>query len=147
MFQRLKRWSGPAFLVVALLCAHAPLLSAQNRLSDDDLKQRMENLKNDANRFKSSFNSAVGKSVIRKTSQEKDAKKLAQTFVSQTGQMLNAFKQTKKVDPYLQNCIDSAHQLDRTIHDAQLTGVTLEQWAKVRTELSDIAQAFNLPAL
>ena len=147
MFQGRKTGLPLAFLMFALALLHTPILSAQTRLSDSDLEQRMKNLKNDTNRFKSSFNNTIGKSIIRKTSQEKDAKKLAQTFESQVEQLLNAFKRTKKSDPYLQTCLESARQLDRTIQDAQLTGVTLEQWSKVKTELSEIAQAFDLPAL
>jgi len=52
-------------VVLALICAAG--LSAQTRLNDKDVLQHMKNLKDDAKKFRSSFNSALAKSTIRKT--------------------------------------------------------------------------------
>ncbi len=59
----------------SLTCAAS--LSAQTRLSDKDVQQHMKNLKYDAKKFRCSFNRALPKSAIGKTTQEKDAKTLA----------------------------------------------------------------------
>lgn len=57
---------------------------AQERLSDKDLEQRIKNVNSDIKTFHSTFNSAVGKTSIRKTTQEKDAKALVQNFQNQS---------------------------------------------------------------
>jgi hypothetical protein len=71
-------------------------LPAQTRLSDKDVLQYMNNLKHDGKKFRSSFDSALSKSTIRKTTQEKDAKTLAQNFEKQTNSMYGKFKKTTK---------------------------------------------------
>lgn len=67
-----------AFVAVMLMAATggAAAASAQGRMSDKDAESLMKNLTEDAKRFRSAFSSAVGKSTIRETSQEKDAKAL-----------------------------------------------------------------------
>jgi hypothetical protein len=48
--------------------------TAQTRLSDKDLEQRIKNLNSDGKKFQSDFNDAISKSSILKTSLEKDAR-------------------------------------------------------------------------
>ena len=55
------------FVTLSLICAAS--LSAQPRLSDKDVLRHMKNLKDDAKKFRSSFNSALSESTIRKTTQ------------------------------------------------------------------------------
>ena len=130
-------------LLLSLLCTFA--VSAQSRLSDKDLEQRMQNLNNDSKKFQSNFNNSISKSSIRKTSQEKDAKKLADNFTKSTKALYDHFKKTKKSDPYLQNTLNYADQLDKLQSSVQLDSTTAASWTKVRTQLNDIANAFNLP--
>ena len=59
----------------------------------------MNNLKDGGKKFQSSFDSAPPKSTIRKTTQEKDAKSLAQNFEKQTNSMYGKFKKPQKAEP------------------------------------------------
>jgi len=70
----------PVFLTLLLATMALPSPAAQTRMSDKDVEQLMKNMDQDSKKFQSLFNSAVSKSVIRKTSQEKDARKLVDTF-------------------------------------------------------------------
>jgi len=54
--------------------------------------------------------SAIGKSTVRKTSQEKDAKALVKTFAQQTDSMSKVFKDSKKADTSLPGVLDSAQE-------------------------------------
>jgi hypothetical protein len=65
-------------------------------MSDKDLERMMTNLHTDSKRFRDAFDPVIGKSTIRKTQQEKDAKALVQTFEDQTNKMLDQFKQNGK---------------------------------------------------
>ena len=144
----MKRISRSTFLwavfalALSFICTSTGM--AQERLSDKDLEQRMENLNNDSKRFQSSFNSSISKSSIRKTSQEKDAKKLADNFTKSTKTLYEHFKKTKKSDPYLQNALNYAEQLEKIQSSVQLDSATSASWTKVRTQLNDIAHAFHL---
>jgi hypothetical protein len=145
----MNRISRSAFLGTALalalsfICTSAAI--AQERISDKDLEQRMQNLNNDAKKFQSNFNSSISKSSIRKTSQEKDAKKLADNFTKSTKTLYDYFKKTKKSDPYLQNTLNFAEQLEKLQVSVHLDSTTSASWTKVRTQLDDIAHAFHLP--
>ena len=129
-------------VVLSVICATS--LAAQSRLSDKDVEQHMKNLKEDAKKFRSSFNSALSKSTIRKTTQEKDAKTLAQNFEKQTNSMYQGFKDNTKADPYLQNCLDTARQIDKVMTSTPLDPAANTQWSTVKTELNTLAQAFNV---
>jgi len=138
-----------AFAWITLLALVIPFLaarpaSAQNRISDKDLEQRMKNMNEDVKKFRSYFNSSVSKSAIRKTSQEKDAKTLVTNFQKETQNLYNHFKDTKKSDPYLQNCIDMSYQIDKILSKTQFDSNTNSQWAKIQPQLRDIAHAFHL---
>ena len=73
----------------------------------------MNNLKDDAKSFRSTFNHAVSKSTIRKTSQEKDAKTLVQSFQNQTEGMLRQFQSSKKADTTLPVVLQSASEIEK----------------------------------
>lgn len=94
---------------------------AQERLSDKDLEQRIKNVNSDIKTFHSTFNSAVGKTSIRKTTQEKDAKAL------------------------VQNLLDSSNQIDKLLQSTQFDSATVGQWQKIKPQLKDIAVAFHVP--
>ena len=79
-----------AGVLVLLLALGALVGIAQTRMSDKDVEDMMKNLNEDAKKLRPNFNSAVGKSTIRKTQQEqeKDAKALVERFQKQTEGML-----------------------------------------------------------
>ena len=145
------RHSQPAaqtfMMVVAIfMTLAAPVARGQSRMSDKDIEETMQNLKNDGKHFQSSFNSAIGKSTIRKTSQEKDAKALVKTFAQQTDSMHTVFKDSKKADTSLPGVLDSAQRIDRLLADVPLGDNVTSSWGRVKSELNTLAQAFNMPA-
>jgi hypothetical protein len=77
----MRRWLGFGFLVLlAMVAGVSRPAAAQGRLSDKDLQRLLQNLKDDAQPFRQSFANALKKSTIRKTSKEKDARMLADSF-------------------------------------------------------------------
>ena len=118
---------------------------AQGRLSDKDLQRLMQNLKDDAQPFRQSFANALKKSTIRKTSQEKDARMLADTFAKQANGALETFKHNQKADQDVTALVHTAAQIDPLVYSLQLNPQTTSQWEKLRTELHQIAQAYGVP--
>ena len=123
-----------SFTVVAMivLALAAPIVRGQNRMSDKDIEETMQNLKNDARHFESGFNSAIGKSTIHKTSQEKDAKALVKTFAQQTDSMHNVFKGSKKADTSLPGVLDNAQKIDKLLAEVPLGDNVTSSWRPVK---------------
>lgn len=128
-----------AFAIIAL----AFRASAQDRLSDKDIDALMNNLKNDAKSFRPQFNNAVHKSIIRKTSREKDAKALVQNFENQTKALLDNFKRTKKADG-LPATLDTSDKIDALITELKLDPGVTSRWQKIRAELDQLSTAFGI---
>jgi hypothetical protein len=129
--------------IALLLSAGAFSTAAQDRLSDKDVANMMNNLKNDAKNFRSVWNHALSKSTIRKTSREKDARNLAAQFQNQTEGMLRQFQSNKTADQSLPLVQQTARNIEQVKSDFALGPVVDQQWTKIRTELDQIAQAFS----
>jgi len=134
-----------AFLALLLFSPGVSRTPAQSRLSDKDIEQRIKNVDEDTKKFHKSFDAALSKSTLRKTSQEKDAKNLGESLETQTKALYDHFKQTKKADPYLQNALDTATQIEKVFQATQLDPGTVALWSKIKSQLSDLAKAFNIP--
>jgi hypothetical protein len=130
-----------AFILFALSARMTP---GQQRMSDKDVEGMMNNLKEDAKQFRSDFNSAIGKSTIRNTDQEKQAKALAERFQKQTEELFDSFKDTKKADTSLPPVRDSASQIDKLLSSTTLNSKVSADWAKVKSELAMISSAFGV---
>ena len=146
------RDSRPATRAVMMLATIVMTLAAlvvwgQSRMTDKDVEETMQNLKNDAKHFQSSFNSAIDKSTVRKTSREKDAKALVKTFAQQTDSMHTVFKGSKKADTSLPGVLDNAQKIDKLLADVPLGENVTSRWSRVKSELNTLASAFNMPAL
>ena len=120
------------------------LALGQARLSDKDVEALMKNLKEDSKKFKSSFDSAVGKSTVRKTSKEKDGKALVTRFAKQTEGMLNHFRDKKKGDTELQAVLRSSDQIEAFLTEVSMSSNTGADWEKVKAELNALSDAFGL---
>ena len=142
----MQRWVRFSFLVLLIGMLGADRLAvAQGRLSDKDLQRLMQNLKDDAQPFRQSFANALKKSTIRKTSQEKDARALADTFAKQANGALETFKHDQKADQAVAALVNTAARIDPLVYSLQLNPQTTSQWEKLRSELHQIAQAFGVP--
>jgi hypothetical protein len=117
---------------------------AQGRLSDKDLQRLMQNLKDDAQPFRKNFANALKKSPIRKTTQEEDAKALADTFAKEAGTALETFKQQQKAEQEVIALVHTAGQIDPLVYSMQLNPQTVSQWEKLRTGLHQIAEAYGV---
>ena len=141
-----------AFNLVTVFCLSLCLffsaspVSAQARMNDKDVVNMMKNLVQDTKQFQSLFNSAISKSTIRKTSQEKDAKATVQSFRNQAGNMLQVFQSKKKADTTLPSVLDSSQKIDKWLADVPLNSSVTTQWAKVKAELATLSDQFNVPA-
>lgn len=139
----MQRWLG--FLILLVLVGGVGLPApAQGRLSDKDLQRLMQNLKDDAQPFRGSFANALKKSTIRKTSKEKDARMLVDSFAKQANSALETFKHNQKAEQPVTELVHTAAQIDPLVYSLQLDSATTSQWERLRTELHQIAQAYGI---
>ena len=131
-------------LILTILALSAATAAAQQRLNDKDVEKTMNNLKEDAKKFRKSFDLAISKSTIRKTSAEKDAKALSKQFESQTVALLSEFKRSRKPESALQTALSTADQLQKVSGQAAITSQVSSTWDPVRTLLDRLAVEFNL---
>ena len=142
----MQRWIRFGFLVLlAGVMGTSRPAPAQGRLSDKDLQRLMQNLKDDAQPFRQTFANALKKSTIRKTSREKDARALTDTFAKEASQALETFKHDQKADQQVKALVHTAAQIDPLVYSLQLDSLTTSQWERLRSELHQIAQAFGVP--
>jgi hypothetical protein len=133
-----------ALAVILGMLLPQPAALAQTRLNDKDLEHIMKNLHEDAKDFRSAFDASVRKSAIRNTSQDKDARGLAEQFENQTDEMYKHFKGSKKADAYVWPVVRTAGALDRLVYSLGLDSKTTLSWEKVRSELHQIATSYDI---
>lgn len=53
--------------------------------------------------------------------------------------MYEAFKKSIKAEPYMQNCLDTARQIDKVMTSTPMDPAANTQWSTVKTELNTLA--------
>ena len=141
-----RRYLGYVAVLALLVSAFGGATArAQSRVNDKDLARLMQNVKDDAQPFRKSFANALKKSTIRGTSQEKDARGLADTFAKQSQQALETFQHKRKAEDQVAAMVDTAGQINKLVNQLSLTPTVGTQWEKLNTELQQVAKAFGVP--
>ena len=133
-----------AMTVFLLSILSGATAGAQSRLNDKDVARLMKNLSDDAQPFRQTFADALNKSTIRRTSQDKEAHGLADTFAKQAKQTLETFKHKRKAESEITAMVGTAGQIDALVYSLQLNPTVTAQWEKLRTELHQVAGAFGV---
>ena len=143
----MRRYLGNVAMMVLLVWgAWSTTARAQSsRVNDKDLARLMQNVKDDAQPFKKSFANALKKSTIRGTSQEKDARGLGDTFAKQSDRALDTFKKKHQAEDQVAAMVDTAGQINKLVYSLNMNPTVTTQWEKIRTELHQVADAFNVP--
>jgi hypothetical protein len=141
----LRKGVGYAAMTLLLLSIlSGATAGAQSRLNDKDLVRLMQNLSDDAQPFRQSFANALKKSTIRRTSQEKEAHGLADTFDKQAKQALETFKHKREAESEVTAMVGTAGEIDALVYSLHLDPTVTAQWEKLRTELHQVAEAFGI---
>jgi len=144
---RFQRRRLPALLLVLLAGLACLTATAQTRLNDRDLEHMMKNVQQDAQPFRKAFDSSLRKSTIRGTSQEKDAKDLAETLEKQSRAALETFQKKQKAGPQVSALVQTAGQIDRVVSTVSLSPSVTAQWERLRTEIRQVADAYQVPMM
>ena len=138
---------SPRILPVLLFCtafALPPTAQAQSRLSDKDVDTTLKNLQEDTKQFSDMFNSAIKKSTVRKTSQEKDARDMVKTFEKELDATRHQFKDKRTVDGRFPAVLASRDKIDHFLSSVSLGDQTNSQWGKIKAQLDTLSKSFNM---
>ena len=138
-----RKWIAlvACFVLISGALAFPSLAAAQGRVNDKDMAALLRNLRDDSKSFQPVFNDAIKRSLIRKTSREKDAKDLVSRFVRQTDGALNTFRRRKQIDNTFPDVLSTGVQINRLVYDLNLDRRATDRWEKIRAELHQLALA------
>jgi hypothetical protein len=136
-----------ALLSLVFALTQMPVARGQNPVNDKDLERLVSNMYDDSKKFRTSFNSSISKSTIRKSNPEKQSKMVVEEFVQDIGAMRSQLRKKQNVDNTFPRVQMAAVQIDDLLHSVvQLDAPTNAAWAKVRAEFQQISEALHRPS-
>ena len=136
-------------LVVAIMFfAVSVCVQAQDvpyRINDKQVEQSLKHLKKDSDRFRKSLDSSLDRSRLNGTNREDDINAFVKDFDKETARLYDRFKDHKSVSSDVQTVLDRAVRIERFMHRQQFrNGKAEHDWAVVRADLDQLAQAYNV---
>ena len=132
--------------VATLLCLvfGMPAARAQSRLTDKDIDTTLKNVQEDTRQFRDMFDSALRKSTVRKTSEEKSAREMVKTFEQELESTRHQFKDKRNVDGRLPAVLASRDKIDSFLSNVSLGDQTKAQWGRIKSQLDTLSKSFNM---
>jgi hypothetical protein len=114
------------------------------RMSDKDVERLMRRIKKDTDRFRKSLDAALDRSHFNGTSREDDINAFVKDFDHETGRLHDRFKDHKSVSADVETVLDRASRINRFMLRHELSPKAQRDWSAVRTDLDQLAQAYNV---
>jgi flagellar hook-basal body complex protein FliE len=115
---------------------------AQSRMSDADLEKLLRSLRDHSRSFRLSFDSALKRTSISRTSRAKNAEQAAESFQRGTESLLNDFMRTRRGEDKLRSLQRSAQQMHTFVNTYRLGRQVGRRWGRVETELQQVRVAY-----
>ena len=139
-------------LMLASLSVAAEAQDAPYRISDKQVQRVMKQLKKDTEKFRKSVDSSLDKSRLDGTNREDDINKFMEDYEKATERLYDRFKDNKSVAADVETVLDGAARIDQfmTRRSDQFlrrnsqSGRAERDWAAVREDLRQLAQAYNV---
>ena len=116
------------------------------RLSDSEVNQLIRRIETGGDRFRSSLNDAFASSRYDRTNKETNMSQSMRDFGNATDQLRNQFDARQSVTEDVRGLLQRAAQIDRFMHDNDLTPTAQNDWSTLRGDLNRLAGAYNLSA-
>jgi hypothetical protein len=114
------------------------------RISDKEVEQNLKRLKEDTEKFRKSLDSSLDRSRLDGTNREDDINSFIKDFEHEASRLYDKFKDHKSVAADVESVLDRASRIDRFMVRQALTGRAARDWAAVRADLDELAQAYNV---
>jgi hypothetical protein len=116
-----------------------------SRLSDRDVEKILRRIEQQSDRFRSALDSSLDKSRFDGTRQEDDINRFVKEFYEQTKRLRDHFNDHKSTSADVQSVLDRAANIDSFMRRNPLRrNNAAREWARLRTNLDELAQAYNV---
>jgi len=133
-----------ALMLLATMSVAAMAQDAPYRISDKQVKKTMNQLRKDAARFRKSLDSSLDKSRLDGTNREDDINAMLKDYEKATDRLYERYKDNKSVAGDVEAVLDGAAQLDQFMTRRSPGGRAERDWAAVRADLRQLADAYNV---
>src|SRR5215204_6166911 len=131
-------------LILASVAVAAIAQDAPYRISDKQVKKTMNQLRKDAARFRKSLDSALDKSRLDGTNREDNINDMLKDYEKATDRLYERYKDNKSVAGDVEAVLDGAARIDQFMTRRSPGGRTERDWAAVRADLRQLADAYNV---
>jgi len=114
------------------------------RLSDKEVEQIIHRVEKQSDRFRSSLNASLDKSRFNGSRREDDINAFVKEFYQETKRLHDNFDHHKSTAPDVESVLERAARIDGFMSRYPLTSRAQDDWAALRTNLDELAQAYNV---
>jgi hypothetical protein len=135
------------FNILMLVAVFSVVVRAQDtpyRLNDKQVKKLMAQLKKDTGKFRKSIDSSLDRSRLNGTNREDDINRFLKNYEDATERLYSRFKDNKSVGADVEAVLDGAAEIDRFMTRRLANERTERDWASVRQDLRQLAEAYNV---
>ena len=133
------------------MSAQAQILRQPSRDRDRDrtsqvreqFEQRLDKLVDDADRFRSSFESAVDDNRLNNSRRRDRVNGIARDFEDQARRVRDRFGDNQSIRDDAQTLFNQADRLDSFLQSNRLDRNTIRDWARVRDDVNQLRDVFN----
>ena len=131
-------------MLVAAISISARAQDTPYRLNDKQVKKLMAQLKKDTGRFRKSFDSSLDRSRLNGSNREDDINRFLKNYEDATERLYSRFKDNKSVGADVEAVLDGAAEVDRFMTRRLANERAERDWASVRQDLRQLADAYNV---
>lgn len=114
------------------------------RLTDKEIQQILHRIEQQADKFRSSLDTALDKSRLDGTSREDDINAFIKGFDQEVKRLHDRFDEHKSVAADVQAVLDRAARIDDFMRRRRLTDKAQDEWSALRINLDELAQAYSV---
>jgi phage-related minor tail protein len=114
------------------------------RISDEQLGTLLARIETSADRFRKNLNDALDKTSFNKTSAEDDVNEFVKEFEHATDHLKKRFGSKESAAADVEEILRRAARIDVFMRQHKLTLRAQDDWAELRRELDDLAQAYSV---
>jgi hypothetical protein len=131
------RWDEPT-------ATGSPISGVPFRIEDKQAERIIHNLESASDKFRSSLDSALDRSSWDGTRREDDINSFVKEFYAETKALHDHFDHKRSTGADVQAVLDRAARIDQFMLRRPLTSKAQNDWAEVKTNLDELARAYNV---
>jgi len=114
------------------------------RLSDKEVERILHRIEDQSGKFRGSLDRALDRSSLNGTDREDDINAYVKDFDQEVKRLHDRFDEHKSVAADVQAVLDRAARIDNFMHRRGLSGKSQREWAALRANLDELAQAYSI---